>query len=420
MPSYHLTVSHFSRAKGQSSTAAIAYRGGLRVVDERTGEVHDYTRKQGIVHSELVMPAHDFGGVRDRPEPGDRAAFWNAVEAKHPRHDAITAREVQVSLPAELDQAGRQALAVRLARSLADEYGVAADVSLHAPRVVTDHMLKVNPKQHFVVDPETGERHNGNWHAHIVLSACSVSPDRKLGKKVPELDAVHCQRHKVPNVAERFRERWADMQNEALERAGIEARVDHRSLADQGIEREPTVHLGPAAAGYTRRTGQQSRIALEQAERANERLRMAQIAGAELRQARQNVIDLETALTAALAEREQERAAATRQAQVDAFTARLAQLQYSAGKPLSSPQGPGKQYSGQAVLVERPVGVLVIDHGRELVAIGAGTAALAKIEEGKQVVARSDHAGLWSVELHPRQVELDRRAQGRPGPSRAV
>lgn len=416
MPSYHLTVSHFSRAKGQSSTAAIAYRGGLRVVDERTGEVHDYTRKQGIVHSELVMPAHEFGGLRDRPEPGDRAAFWNEVELHHKRGDATTAREVQVSLPAELDQAGRQALALRLAKSLADEYGVAADVSLHAPRVVTDHMLKVNPKQHFVVDQETGERHNGNWHAHIVLSACSVSPDLKLGKKVPELDAVHCQRHKVPNVAERFRERWADMQNEALERAHVLERVDHRSLADQGIEREPTVHLGPAAAGYTRRTGQQSRIEREQAERATERLRLAQLAGAELRQARQNVIDLETALNAALAEREKERAAAAKQAQVEAFQARLRDMVKSTGKELVKAEGPAKRYSGQAVLVEPPLGVLIIDHGRSLV--GVQGVELANIEQGKQVVASSDQAGRWSVELHPRQVELDRRLQARSSPSR--
>lgn len=414
MPSYHLTVSHFSRSKGQSATAAIAYRGGLRVVDERTGEIHDYTRKKGIVHSELVMPSTDHFGLRDTlPPPEDRAAFWNEVELHHPRGDAVTAREVQVSLPAELDQAGRQALARKLAGALADEYGVAADVSLHAPRVVTDHMLQVNPKQHFVVDPQTGERHNGNWHAHIVLTACSVKPvgigTFELGKKVPELDAVHCQRHKVTNVAERFRERWADMQNEALERAGIEARVDHRSLADQGIEREPTVHLGPAAAGYTRRTGQRSRIEREQAERATERLRQAQIAGAELRQARQNVIDLETALNAALAEREKERAAAAKQAQVEAFQARLRDMVKSTGKELVKAEGPAKRYSGQAVLVEPPLGVLIIDHGRSLV--GVQGVELGHIKQGKQVVASSDQAGRWSVELHPRQLELDRRSE---------
>lgn len=415
MPSYHLTVSHFSRSAGQSATAAVAYRGAVRVVDERTGEIHDYTRKQGVLHSELVMPAHEFGGVRDRPEPVDRATFWNEVELHHKRGDATTAREVQVSLPAELDQAGRQALAVRLARSLADEYGVAADVSLHAPRVVTDYMLKVNPKQHFVVDQETGERHNGNWHAHIVLSACSVSPDRKLGKKVPELDAVHCQRNKVPNVAERFRERWADMQNEALERAGIEARVDHRSLADQGIEREPTVHLGPAAAGYTRRTGQQSRIEREQAERATERLRQAQIAGAELRLARQNVIDLETALNVALAEREKERVSNTKQVQVEAFQTKLRELVKTSGKEFLKPDGPAKRYSGYAVLVEPPLGVIVIDHGHSL--IGIRGAELAHIKQGKEVVATSDEAGHWRVELHPRQVKLDRLFEGQPKPS---
>lgn len=415
MPNYHLRVSHFSRSAGQSATAAVAYRGGLRLVDDRTGVIHDYTRKQGILHSELVLPANDDMGFRDRPPaPADRAAFWNEVERHHKRGDAVTAREVEVSLPAELDAAGRKALALQLARSLADEYGVAADVSLHAPREVTDRMLQVNPKQHVV--EEDGRRHNGNWHAHIVLTACSVTPGLdgvQLGKKVAELDPVHCQRHKVDNVAERFRERWADMQNQALERAGIEARVDHRTLEAQGVDRAPTVHLGPAAAGYTRRTGQPSRIALEQAQQATERLRQAQIAGQELRQANQAVIDLETALSAALAEREQQRAAGTRQAQVEAFQARLRDMVKTTGKPLVKAEGPAKRYSGQAVLVERPLGVIVIDHGRDLV--GVRGVELGHIEQGKHVVASSDQAGRWSVELHPRQVELDRRSQGLPG-----
>lgn len=414
MPNYHLRVSHFSRSAGQSATAAVAYRGGLRLVDDRTGEVHDYTRKKGVLHSELVLPAVDHFGLRDHVPPlCDRAAFWNEVERHHKRGDAVTAREVEVSLPTDLDAAGRKALALQLARSLADEYGVAADVSLHAPREVTDRMLQVNPKQHAV--EEDGLRHNGNWHAHIVLTACSVTPGLdsfQLGKKVPELDPVHCQRHKVDNVAERFRERWADMQNEALKRAGVEARVDHRSLQAQGIDRAPTAHLGPAAAGYTRRTGQPSRVALEQAQQATERLRQAQIVGEELRRLNQSIIDVETALSAALAERERQLAASARLAQARVVHAKLQDMVQQTGKNLLKAEGPAKQYSGQAVMVERPFGFLVIDHGDSLV--GVHGAKVSHIEQGKHVVASSDDAGRWRVELHPRQIELDQRNQLRP------
>ena len=241
---YHLSAKPISRASGRSATGAAAYRAGEKIVDERTGEVHDYTRKGGVLHSELVLP----GG-----ENADRAEFWNRIEAHHKRGDAVLAREVEVSLPTELEKDQRQALAVGYAGELADRYGVAADVALHAPRTITDRDLEKNPGQYHETDPETGRRHNGNWHAHITLSACHVQPDGTLGKKAVELDPIHCQRHKLENMADRERVRWAELANAALERHGHEARVDHRSLEAQGVEREPMQHKGPAIAGIERR-----------------------------------------------------------------------------------------------------------------------------------------------------------------------
>ena len=307
MAIYHLSAKPISRAQGRSATGAAAYRAGVEITDERTGLVHDYTRKGGVLHSELILPG---GGTADRAE------FWNGIEAHHKRGDAVLVREVEISLPTELTAEQRQALAVGYARELADRYGVAADVALHAPRTVTDRELEKNPGQHHETDPETGRRHNGNWHAHIMLSACHVQPDGTLGKKAVELDPIHCQRAKIENMADRERARWGELANAALERHGHEARIDHRSHAERGIEAEPSQHLGPQAHGYERRTGQPSAKRIQQEQEAAERLARAKALGELERQGKsldRGIIDLSGDMRAALRERDQLQAERDRQ-----------------------------------------------------------------------------------------------------------
>ena len=260
MAIYHLSAKPISRGAGRSATGAAAYRAGDRIRDERTGLEFDYTHKSGVLHAELILPG---GGHADRAE------FWNALELHHKRQDAVLAREVEIALPAELAPEQRQALAVDFARELADRYGVAADVALHAPRPIGDAELARNPGQHHETGPERG-RHNGNWHAHILLSACHVSPEGELGRKAVELDPIHCQRHRTANLAERERARWADLANRALEQAGHAPQLDPRSHADRGFEHEPSRHLGPAAAGRERRTGQPSHKRLDHEQDAGE------------------------------------------------------------------------------------------------------------------------------------------------------
>lgn len=299
MAIYHLSAKPISRAQGRSATGAAAYRAGVEIIDDRTGLVHDYTRKGGVLHAELILPG---GGTADRSE------FWNGIEAHHKRRDAVLVREVEVSLPTELTAAQRQALAVGYARELADRYGVAADVALHAPRTVTDRELEKNPGQYHETDPETGRRHNGNWHAHIMLSACHVQPDGTLGKKAVELDPIHCQRAKIENMAERERARWGELANAALEQHGHDARIDHRSHAARGIEVEPSQHLGPQAHGYERRTGLPSLKRIQQQEEAFKRLERAKEMGELERQGKaldRGIIDLSGDMRAALQERGQ-------------------------------------------------------------------------------------------------------------------
>lgn len=299
MAIFHLSAKPISRAQGRSATGAAAYRAGVEITDERSGLVHSYYRKGGVLHAELILPA---GGTADRAE------FWNRVEMHHKRGDAVLAREVEISLPTELTKDQRRALAVGYARELADRYGVAADVALHAPRTVTNKDLEKRPDQHFEIDPETGKRHNGNWHAHIMLSACHVQPDGTLGKKAVELDPIHCQRAKIENMADRERARWGELANAALERHGHEARIDHRSHADRGIEVEPSRHLGPQAHGYERRTGQASAKRIEQEQEAAERLARAKALGDLERQGTaldRSMIDLTGDMRGALQERDQ-------------------------------------------------------------------------------------------------------------------
>lgn len=234
---YHLSAKIISRKSGRSATAAAAYRAAERIVDERTGEAHDYTQKRGIEHAEIVLPA----GVNWTP---DRAELWNAVEAKNKRADAQVAREFVVALPDELTPEARRGLAVQFAREIADTYRVATDVAIHAP---------------------SREGDNRNHHAHILTSTNTLNPDGSFGNKARALDAVAHDRNKgdreAPNEIERLRGRWADLANGALEQAGSAERIDHRSLAAQGADREPTRHLGPAVSGMVRR-GENSEVAI--------------------------------------------------------------------------------------------------------------------------------------------------------------
>ena len=269
MAIYHLSAQIVSRKAGRSSTAAAAYRSAERIVDERTGEIHDYTRKSGVVDSLVVLP---HGGTMNR------ADLWNKVEAHHKRGDATVAREFVVALPAELDPDQRQELARSYARELADRYGVGVDLNIHAPGADGDQR---------------------NHHAHILLTACYCGPSGVLGKKAVELDPIHCQRHGLDNVVEVERQRWEQHANRALEKAGQEARIDHRSLEAQGItDRLPGVHLGPTATAIER-SGRDSDIARRAREQADEFMADMQAQAALLRAAERDVAELEALIAAA-------------------------------------------------------------------------------------------------------------------------
>ena len=219
MASYHFSAKTISRSHGRCATAAAAYRTGARIIDERTGTIHDYQRRRGVEATVLLLPAN----VPDWAS--DRARLWNAAEQAETRKNSTVAREFEIALPAELDAEQQQRLAADFARELVLRHGCAADVAIHRPGRAGDQR---------------------NHHAHILLTTRRLTA-AGFTEKTRELDDL-----KSGEIG-RWRARFAEVQNERLREAGVEARVDHRSLEAQVIDREATIHLGPAATALERR-----------------------------------------------------------------------------------------------------------------------------------------------------------------------
>jgi len=254
---YHLSVKTISRSAGRSATAAAAYRSGTKIRDERTGEVHDYRRRHGVIARTLLVPTAAPAAVRSR------SAIWNAAEMAELRSNSTVAREYEVALPAELCRERQIALATELATHVVRTYGVAADVAVHAP---------------------SGEGDRRNTHAHILTSTRALGPDG-FGAKTRILDAAKTGGVEIS----RIREHWAGLVNGALREAGVDQKVDHRSFQSRGLDVPATVHLGPALTVVERRRRREANARGEPYKAGSRRARLnAAIVAArrELREAR--------------------------------------------------------------------------------------------------------------------------------------
>ena len=266
MAIYHLSIKTFSRSAGRSATAAAAYRAGVKITDQRTGEVHDYTRRRGVECAELVLPA-------GAPEwAADRAELWNAAEQAETRKNSTVAREFEIALPDELSPAERLRLARDLALEIVERHGCAVDVVIHAPGKKGD---------------------NRNHHAHILLSTRRLGPAGFM-EKTRELD------DQKSGEVQHWRKRFASLQNERLHEAGIAASVDHRSHAECGLLDMPGSHHGPAVNEILRKGGSSDvadRVAAEAAALIARQVLDAQAAAELLEaQAAQALADLEAEL----------------------------------------------------------------------------------------------------------------------------
>ncbi len=240
-----------------SAVGASAYRSGEILKNEYDGITHDFTRKRGIVHTEVLLPPHAL------PDFTDRSTLWNAVEKIEKSKNSQLAREIEVALPVELDREKQ----IQLVREYVQEnfvsVGMCADIAVH-------------------------DKKTGNPHAHIMLTMRPLEQSGEWGAKSKKeyiLDK-NGQRIKLKNgsfktrkvdltdwndkgKAEVWRQAWADVTNKYLAEQNIPQRIDHRSYERQGIEQIPTVHMGVAATqmerkGIVTEKGEKNRLIREQ------------------------------------------------------------------------------------------------------------------------------------------------------------
>lgn len=231
MASYHLSVKAINRKDGRSSVAAAAYRAGARLTNNRDGQIHDFSRRKGVLASFIMAPEWAPAWVYDRE------MLWNTVEAGEKRKDSKTAREFEIALPSEIGDAAREALVRQFVSRLQREFPGVYDIAIHRPD------------------------ESQNYHAHILASTRAL--DRRefgatFGAKFSTLDSPKTS----GAIVEQLRTDFAAMQNAALEAARVSERVDHRSYARQGIDKIPGRHMGPVRTAIARR-----QVAMERAAR---------------------------------------------------------------------------------------------------------------------------------------------------------
>ena len=152
MAIYHLSIKIISRGSGKSAVAASAYRSGEKITNEYDGVTHDYTRKGGIVHSEILLSEHA------PKEYADRSTLWNAVEKIEKNKNSQLSREFEIALPKELNLEEQKKLVQEYCKKHFVDFGMCADICIH-------------------------DKQDGNPHAHIMLTMRPIEPTGEWGAK---------------------------------------------------------------------------------------------------------------------------------------------------------------------------------------------------------------------------------------------
>lgn len=242
MAIYHCSIKIIGRSDGKSAVASSAYRSGEKLMDDRTGLVHDFTKKRGVVFTEVALPAHA------PPEYADRNILWNAVEKVEKKSNAQLAREIEVALPKELSREYQIEIVRRYVQENFVSVGMCADWALH-------------------------DKGDDNPHAHIMLTMRGIKPDGTWAQKEKKIYALYEEGNRIPLIdtangeqklgkrneklwkritvepndwndhskAEIWRKSWADICNEYL---SLEQQIDRRSYKRQELDLEPTIHEG--------------------------------------------------------------------------------------------------------------------------------------------------------------------------------
>ena len=243
MPNPHFNVSITKRSRGQSAVAGAAYQSGDKLFSEYDQKYKDYSRKSGVVYTEIMLPTNA------PPEFADRETLWNAAEEIEKQWNSQLARRFVLALPRGVPAAQYP----QMVRDYCNEFfvskGMCCDFAIHDP----------DPPGH-------------NPHCHIMLTMRAMDENGKWlpkSRKVYDLDesgerirlpSGNCKCHKESTVdwneqyhCEEWRHGWEVIQNRYLEIADRPERVDLRSYERQGLDTVPTVHMGPAVTQMERR-----------------------------------------------------------------------------------------------------------------------------------------------------------------------
>ena len=142
MAIYHLEAKVITRSVGRSAVAASAYMSCSAIYNDYDGIQHDYTRKQGLVYEQILLPTNA------PPEWNDRSILWNAVEETEKTKDSRLAREFVVALPTELNRDEWIELLCEYVKDNFVNDGMCADVCIHDTDGHNPHahiMLTVRP-----------------------------------------------------------------------------------------------------------------------------------------------------------------------------------------------------------------------------------------------------------------------------------
>ncbi len=226
MALYHFHVGQIKRSAGRSAVECAAYRAGEKLYSEYYGLVSDYTRKGGVVHSEILLPPHA------PREYADRQTLWNAVEDAEHNKNAQLAYSFDIALQNEFTMEENMQLSRKFLLDNFVSRGMIVDFAVHQP------------------DKNCGI---SNPHFHVMCPIRPLNPDGTWGEKQRRVyrengkfDAVPTTDWGKPETLEAWREAWAALCNAKFEEKGMTCRIDHRSYERQGVEQIPTVHEGVA------------------------------------------------------------------------------------------------------------------------------------------------------------------------------
>jgi hypothetical protein len=299
MAIYHLTVQIISRSSGRSSVASACYRSSDTITNEYDGLTYDYSKKGWIKHTEIMLPSNAPDSFRNR------SILWNAVESVEKTANAQLAREVEIALPTELTLEQHISLTRAYIERNFVSQGMIADFAIHHPPVTNDKkrpididgnptndpdkMIFQNPHAHIMLTMRPLNAH-GKWESKYQKSYLCRKDNTEKSIPVPQIKQAEAEGWKkqyryyigkkkvwltaetadkrdlkrvdknpktenIPNPAIadwnskdsllKWREFWASMCNQALRDNNINVHIDHRSYEEQGIDKIPSVHLGP-------------------------------------------------------------------------------------------------------------------------------------------------------------------------------